>query len=276
MSKMLGLLEASSKRNIIENPGRGKSLEEAKECVMSPSCRQWLFRALGISLLIFTSAAALAAAPDSTLFTTYNISTTATSLSFTVCGSLPGSEGCYGSGSLGPFGKVGAVIEGVESINLTLNQVTRAIYVLDIATGASKTGVTLFVYKKTDKITSSFDTVSVSLLKTVSLPILGGTSAHASMAANANWLFIGTNKSPNAIVMKKSNLTFTGAGGFSPPINVAAITADRYGYVTVTFGSNAGSSGFIEFGPDGGSGEDGGGASFMLGTTQAFLPYTLP
>ena len=243
---------------------------------MFPSCTRWLFRALGISVLALTSAPAFAAEPDSTLFTTYTIDTADKSVSFTVCGSLPGSSGCYGGGSLGPFGKVGALIEGIEAVNLTLNKVTRFIYVLDIATGTSKTGVTLFVYKKTDTITSTFDTVSVSLLKTVSLPIMGGTSAHASMAANPNFLFIGTNKSPNAIVMKKTNLTFTGVGGFSPPINVAAITADKYGYVTVTFGSNAGTSGFIVFGPDGTSREDGGGAPFMLGTTQAFLPYTLP
>jgi hypothetical protein len=101
---------------------------------------------------------------------------------------------------------------------------------------------------------------------------MGGTSAVASMAANANFLFIGTNQSPNAIVMKKGNYSFTGIGGFSPPINVSAITSDKYGYVTVTYGSNGGNSGFIVFGPDGNSREDGGGAPFMLGTTQAFLP----
>jgi hypothetical protein len=239
---------------------------------MSQSRTQSLFSASVLSLLLITCTAAFAANPDSTLFTTYTINTAHTSVSFVVCGSVPGSSGCYGSGSMGPFGKVGGIIEGLESVNLTLNRVTRLIYVLDIAAGTTANGVTLYVYKKTDTIASSFDTVSVSLLKTISLPIMGGTSAVASMAANANFLFIGTNQSPNAIVMKKGNYSFTGIGGFSPPINVSAITSDKYGYVTVTYGSNGGNSGFIVFGADGNSREDGGGAPFMLGTMQAFLP----
>ena len=240
---------------------------------MPQSRRPLLFTA---SLVLLTATASFAVSPDATLFTTYNINTAHTSVSFTVCGSLPGSSGCYGGGSLGPFGKVGALIEGNESVNLTLNKVTRFIYVLDIAVGTNANGVTLYAYKKTDTIVSSFDTVSVSLFKTVSLPIMGGSSAVASMAANANFLFMGTNQSPNGIVMKKTNFTFTGIGGFSPPINVSAITADKYGYITVTFGSNGGNSGFVVFGPDGAPREDGGGAPFMLDTRQAFLPYTLP
>ena len=243
---------------------------------MSQSRKQCLFRASLFFLLIITSVSVFAAQPDATLFTTYNINTAATSVSFSVCGSLPDTAGCYGGGSLGPFGKIGAMIEGNESVNLTLNTVTRSIYVLDIAAGTSANAVSLYIYRKTDTITSSFDTVTVSLFKTVSLPIMGGTSARASMAANANFVFIGTNQSPNVIILKKSNYTFVGAGGFSPPINVDAITSDKYGYVTVSYGTNSGSNSFILFGPDGASREDGGGAPFMLGTTQGFLPYTLP
>jgi hypothetical protein len=162
-------------------------------------------------------------------------------------------------------------------VNLTTNTVTRDIYVLDIAAGASANSVDLFVYKKTDTITSSFDTISVTLIKKLSLPIVGGTSALASMAANAKFLFMGTNQSPNAIIMNKGNFSFTEAGGFSPPINVAAITSDKYGYITVTYGSfKGGESGFAVYGPDGGPREDGGGAPFMLSTDQAVLPSTLP
>lgn len=228
-----------------------------------------------IFLSVVAAIPALAAPPDSTLFTTYNVSVT--SVSLTVCGSLPGSEGCYGSAALGPFKRVGGVIEGAQAVNLATNTVTRDIYVLDVATGTSSNGVTLFVYKKTDAISSSFDTVTVALIKTVNLPIMGGASAIASMAANAKFLFIGTNQSPNAIVMKKSNFSFTGAGGFSPPINVAGITTDKYGYVTVTWGSfKGGESGFYVFSPDGGVVEDGGGSPVMLSTDQAVLPSTLP
>jgi hypothetical protein len=77
-------------------------------------------------------------------------------VSLIVCGSLPGSGGCYGSAYLGPFGKIGALLEGNPSTKG--NTVTRAIYVLDIATGTKGTDVALSIYKKTDTISSSFDT----------------------------------------------------------------------------------------------------------------------
>jgi hypothetical protein len=50
-------------------------------------------------------AAPAAPPPDATLYTTYNIDTAHTSVGLVVCGSLPGSSGCYGGASLGPFGK---------------------------------------------------------------------------------------------------------------------------------------------------------------------------
>ena len=246
---------------------------------MSKIRNRWFLSAASVSLLVLSMSVAAGASgpPDATLFTTYNIDTGRTSVSLTVCGSTQLSSGCYGGGALGPFGNVGAILEGNQSTNLTTNTVTRAIYVLDIASGTNKNGVTLYVYKKTDVVTATFDTVTVTLTKTVSLPIVGGLSARASMAANSKFLFIGTNRSPSAVEVQKSNFTMTEIGGFSPPINVTAITADKYGYVTVTFGSfSGGESGFVVFGPDGGSREDGGGASFMLSTDQAVLPSTLP
>ena len=229
-------------------------------------------------LVLAATIPAMAAPIDSTLFTTYTINTAHTSLNWVVCGSTQSSSGCYASGTLGPFARVGAVIEGNQSANLTTNTVTRLIYVLDIATGNTQTGVKLYVYKKTDTISPSFDTVNVSLVKTVSLTdIVGGTTAQASMAANTKFLFIGTNQSPTALKVQKGTYAITQIGGFSPPINVSAITSNKYGYVTVTFGSFSGPfNGFVVFDPNGNSNEDGGGASFMLNTDQALLPSTLP
>lgn len=97
------------------------------------------------------------------------------------------------------------------------------------------------------------------------------------MAANNRFLFIGTNKSPDAVEVQKSTFSITQIGGFSPPINVSAITVDQYGYVTITFGSfNSTDNAFFVLGPDGRGREDGGGAPFMLNTVQAVLPSTLP
>jgi hypothetical protein len=212
--------------------------------------------------------------PDVTLFTTYTLDSLDQNVSWIVCGSTASSSGCYASGSLGPFGRAGALLEGNPSVNLSTNTVTRAIYVVDIA---SANGVVLYVYKKTDAVSSSFDTVTVTLSKTVTLPLAGGSTALCSMAANNGFLFIGTDQSPQAVRVQKNNLTVTQVGGFSPPINVTAITANKYGYVTVTQGHfSSGESGFSVFGPNGALQEDGGGADFMLNTATAVSTTTLP
>lgn len=215
--------------------------------------------------------------PDATLYTTYGLSSDEQTVYWSVCGSTQGSSGCYASGSLGPFGRAGALMEGNPSVNLQTNTVTRAIYVVDIANGSGGTGVVLYVYKKTDVVSSTFDTVTVSLFKSISLPLTGGTTAVCSMAANNGFLFIGTDQSPQAVKVQKSDFTVTQLGGFSPPINVTAITADQYGYVTVTQGTfGNGENGFSVYGPDGSVQEDGGGASFMVNTVTAFSTPTRP
>jgi hypothetical protein len=214
---------------------------------------------------------------DATLYTTYQMNGTTVNLS--VCGATQQSSGCYGSGTLGPFVRLGALIEGNQSVRLATNTVTRYIYALDIAAGANSNEVVLYVYKKTDIITSTSDTINVTLFKTVNLPLTGRAAALASMAANAKFLFIGTNQSTQAVRLQKSNFSIVESGSFSPPIPVTAITADKYGYVTVTFGGFSGfgvGNGFIVYGPDGKFQEDGGGASFMLSTDQAVLPLTFP
>lgn len=204
------------------------------------------------------------AAPDSTLYTTYTLfaGSGGVTVSWSVCGSTAGSSGCYASGSLGPFVAVGAMVEGKPSVSG--NVVTRAIYVVD----SGNASVKLYVYKKTDTVSSSFDTVAVTLLRTATLPLTGGSSAQTFMAANSGFLFVGTDLTSSAVEVKKSNLAVTTIPGFSPPINVSSITSDEYGYVTVTFGGSS-ESGFYLYGPAGTLQEDGGGLDFVLGTTQA-------
>jgi hypothetical protein len=239
---------------------------------------QRLVAALIILLAVSVSVPAAASAPiDATLYTTYNLNGTTVDLS--VCGSTQESSGCYGGGTLGPFVRLGALIEGNPSTNLTTNTVTRYIYALDVAAGTNSDGVDLYIYKKTDVITPTFDNVSVTLFKTVSLPLPGGSSVSASMAANAKFLFIGTNRGAHSVSVQKSNFAIVESGAFTPPIPVTAITADQYGYVTVTFGKFSGfdvENGSVVYGPDGSVQQSGGGASFMLNTNQAVLPTTFP
>lgn len=255
---------------------------------MSKIPKHWLLAASMI-LLVFSPTAPVCAQatsgspdattsgpPDATLFTNYHLNTGYTSVSWSVCGSTQQSFGCYSSGGLGPFGKVGALMEGSASTNLSTNTVSRAIYVLDIASGSNLTGVTLYVYKKTDTVTPTYDTASVTLSKTISLPLVGGTSALASMAANNKFLVIGTNRSGHAVEVQKGTFTITQIAGFSPPVNVSAITANPYGYVTITFGSFSNStSGVVVLNPNGVEVQEGGLPSFMLNTVQAVLPSTL-
>src|SRR5262249_55422153 len=158
----------------------------------------------------------------------------------------------------------GAMLEGDPKVDLSTNTVTRAIYVVDVASGPNQDKVALDVYTKTDAITTDFDTVTVTLDRTINLPLRGGTSVHTSMAANKQFLFVGTSRSPQGVEIDKDTFTVTQSGSFSPPINVSSITADQYGYVTMSFGSTGGNSGFIVYGPDGLGQEDGGGSQFML------------
>jgi hypothetical protein len=219
---------------------------------------------LSVATLRAQNPSVKSAAPDSTLFTTYTASPT--SVNWVVCGSTPDTEGCYASGSLGPFVGVGAMLEGNPFVKS--NVVTRKIYVVD---SGSADNVKLYVYQKTDTVTPDSDTVVVTLQRTVSLPLTGGGTALCSMAANAKFLFIGTDQSELAAMVQKSNLAVTQVGDIDAP-GVTSITSDQYGYVTVTLGS----SGFTVFGPNGEAEEDGGGGDFMLGTIQALPFATLP
>src|SRR5712691_3272628 len=121
--------------------------------------------------------AAGGSAIDATLYTTYSLDTAQTNVSWVVCGSTQNTSGCYASGNLGPFGKVGALMEGNPKTDLSTNTVTRAIYVLDIASGTNQNEVVLDVYTKVDTITTDFDTITVTLSQTISLPVVSGLSS---------------------------------------------------------------------------------------------------
>ena len=215
-------------------------------------------------------------APDATLYTTYSVATDLETASWVVCGSTAESEGCFGSGTLGPFGHIGAMLEGQPAVNGST--VTREIYVLDTASGTAANGVTLYVYTKTDVVSSSDDQASTTLTQTVPLPLLvGGSTVTAYMAANSVNLYVGTNQSTSAVSIVKDQWTTRSIGGFSPPLTVGGITANAYGYVTVTFGAVGGEfSGFYVFGPTGAPEEDGGGAQFSLNNINAVVPAALP
>jgi hypothetical protein len=201
---------------------------------------------------------------DGTLYTYYNVNSTFTSGFLIVCGRLKETDGCYGGGSLGPYGHIGAMIEGERARDG--NTVTRPIYVLDSASGPDKDEVVLYVYRKSDEVNDSNDVVTVTLVKRLELPVVGGEAARCWMAGNDGFLFVGTDNGFNAVQIQKSNFAINPWGAGSIPTKVSAITADPYGYVTVSWGDfgNAFPSSTIVFGPDGQIVGSGGGTYFML------------
>jgi hypothetical protein len=213
--------------------------------------------------------------PDATLYTSYFFYGNYQNVDWVVCGSTAETSGCFGSGTLGPFGQIGTMLEGIPSVNYQTDTVTRQIYVVDQAAGTQENEVLLYVYKKVDVVTASTDTVKVTLLKTVTLPLTGGTTAQSFIAANSDFLFVGTNQTAEAVEVRKSDFSIETIGGFSPPINVSAITSDQYGYVSVTFGTGD-ETGNVEIGPNGESVGDGGGAWFMLNTNLGVAVPTIP
>jgi hypothetical protein len=197
------------------------------------------------------------------LFATY--SANATSVSFTVCGSLPQTEGCYGGGTMQPFEQACAVLEGTPKINKK-NVMTRAIYVLDKRT-SNTAPINLYVYKRTDTLTDSYDTVQVTLVQSVPLGLTGGASSHCSLAGNLDYVYAATDQDTTAAGINKTTLAVSQLGGFSPPSTITSITADDRGYVSLHFGE-----GFYVFAPDGSGEEDGGGAADMVNSRNGWIP----
>ena len=137
----------------------------------------------------------------------------------------------------------------------------------------------MYKRQRVDTITPSNDSVTVTPTKTVQLPLVGGTGASCFMAANNQFLFIGTDQSAQAVEVRKSNFAVTPLSEGAVGVNVSSITADKNGNVIVTQGNGVGNSpvfGFSVFGPDGKLEEDGGGASYMLNTLTGLSTSRLP
>lgn len=211
---------------------------------------------------IFCSAATI----DSGLFTTYETDTAKTTLYWTVCGSIGTGTGCFASGSVGPFGKMGSIIEGGKSYNNTLGTVTRYLYVIDQEYKTAN-GVALYAYKRIDTIntTNDTDTVTFTLEKTVNLPLTGGSSATVLSAANLGYIVVGTSLSTVPVEVSKRNYAVTDLTIISQI--PTQITADNYGYITVTSADE-----FFVVGPSGSLEEDGGGAPFTINTLLGIQP----
>ena len=203
--------------------------------------------------------------PDSGLFTTYNTDNTKTTLYWLTCGSIPPGGGCYASGQFGTFGQIGSIIEGNKSYSKSKGTVTRHIYIIDQAYGSGQNEVALYDYQRVDTIVNGSDSVKTTLVKTLSLPLTGGTSATVFLGANKGFLMVGSSLTTVPVEITKHNYAVT-------PMNIISqvpisITADNYGFITVT---SAG--GFFVVGPNGRLQEDGGGSPFTVNEILGIQP----
>jgi|SRR5581483_1329816 len=209
--------------------------------------------------------------PDNTLFTIYNYNQQPpTSINWLTCGSTPQTEGCYGSGSFGPFTNACAIVQSVPA-PINLNTVLRYIYILD--TGSSSNGATLTAYKRTDMVSQTTDVITITQQAVVHLTsLVGGAGVTCYLAQNPAFVYAGTNQSTTAASINKTNYGVSTVGGFG---NVAAITADSYGYVTIVQ-VQSGIPGFTTYGPNGQEQEDGGGSYFMINPVNGVEPTDYP
>ena len=214
-------------------------------------------RLLTSFLLLLGSTFGWAGTIDSGLYTTYRADGAKTTLSWVVCGTIGNGSGCYGSGQLGPFGQIGSIIESARIEDVREGTVTRFLCVADQAYGSGQNGVALYVYQRVDTIASEYDHTSFTLEKTISLPLVGGSQAVVFLAANQDYLVVGSNNSSVPVEVNKRTGAVTPLGIISQA--PTSSTADGYGYIVVTS-----ANGFFVVGPDGMLQEDGGGSPFTI------------
>ena len=184
---------------------------------------------------------ATTALPDSAMVRTYLMTPSGSGVGITVCGTSPGIVGCSGayngaSGSLGPFGKVGPIIEGSPAFISATNTVNRYIYAVDLAVNGG-TGVSLLVYRLSETINSANWNISFKLIKTIPLGITGGTTAKGFMAANKGYVYIGTDQSPYAMRVAKTGYALMQIQTSYPTTgNISGITVNGGGYVSLSTG----------------------------------------
>jgi hypothetical protein len=184
---------------------------------------------------------------------------------------------------IGPFGRVGAIMEGKASESGDV--VTREVYIIDTASGSSADGVTLSIYKKTDTVTASYDTVEVSFVRSVTLPLKGGAHANCYVAGRNAYLYVATDKGPAAVQVNKGSLELTpiSSGSIPPATRVLGISvttasaATTAGAVTIAFGGTTpGAASYVSYNAAGQQFEQGGGYNAYLNSEIGLSTFELP
>jgi hypothetical protein len=178
-----------------------------------------------------------------------NISISYTALGTSINWQTAGAVSPPSSGTLGPFSRACAILEGKPHTNG--NVMTRSVFVLDAGNGAPNT-VVLHVHTRTDTITSSggvtSDVETIVPRRQVVLSLISQVGNVCYMAANDISVFASTSANNQASIVNKTTFAETTIQSYVTNYNspVTQITAADEGVVFVTFGTGP-TAGFAEF-----------------------------
>ena len=179
--------------------------------------------------LVPTAGAAATSDPTTGLYAQFGFNQAFTQLTWSVCGSVNGSNGCYGTGTLGGFGRIGALIQGAPTVDATTGLVTRNLYVIDQAVGGGTSTTTqLRVFELDETVAAPNVTVAMKEVKRVSLPMKGGLGTQTWLVGNRNFLIVGNSADGSPYSVAKSGLAVQ-AQQFNGTLE--EVTTNGYGFV---------------------------------------------
>lgn len=178
------------------------------------------------------------------IYTSYSLNGM-TGLWWSTCGSLPESQGCYGTGFMA-IDKICGMLQGPSTKD---DVVTQELYTLGRGPTTAPEA-TFEVWTKAETITSSTVRTTVDHNKTLVLPLDSSASVACAMAANAQFIFIGMSSGKTIVKIDRASLTYETIANSALPAPVSRIMANEDGYVVVTFGSGASAKSSL-YGPDG-------------------------
>ncbi len=229
---------------------------------------------IGLLTLLASTPGRSSTPVDENLYTTYTVGDNSQSIGYVVCGSTEEAFGCFASGSIEPFGRVGAFIQGKASPSGDV--VTREIYVIDVESGTDRNGVTLSEWKKTDTVSASSDSVELTFIRSVSLPLTGGHKANCYLVGTNSFLYVGTDQGAIAVQVRKSNLELNPIGGVGGN-SISGITVTDEDYVAISYGGpNELGASFQSFDPAGSLSAVGGGYSVFLNSRIGLPTFDIP
>jgi hypothetical protein len=207
-----------------------------------------IHRSSHFTTAIFVASCLIGTVPALSASLNENIATSYTALDTSINWQTAGVTS-QSSGTLGPFNSACAIVEGTPTTKGDV--LTRSVYVMDAGNGDANT-VVLYIYTRTDTITSSggvtSDVETIVPHRTVVLSLTSQVGSACYMAANDTGIFAGTSSNNQAAIVNKKTFAQTTIQSYVTDTSdsVTAITASGGGIVFVTFGTGP-NAGFAEF-----------------------------